>query len=120
MNEGYTDHTKWTEVKCWEDQYYLDENKPYRLRDTNDLFSKLLLSAQDKGLYGCHLKFSSHTDYDDYLSAPSVVAVGYRPLNDDEKQEAANRVLVENLAKDKGISFYEANLLKSLIDRGVI
>tara|TARA_R100000687_G_C6349150_1_gene118005 strand:- start:195 stop:557 length:363 start_codon:yes stop_codon:yes gene_type:complete len=116
---NYTDHTKWVEVEDYENQYYLQEYEQYQPDCLVGIFNSLIQKAEAKGLEGCHLRFHSHTEpYEDWLGSPSVMVVGYRKHSVDEKEEIKEQMKVEALAKELGVSVYEAKIVMDLKKRG--
>jgi len=121
MNAEYHDWRVWKEVELWEGKEYLQEYEEYSPRDVFNLCNSLIEKAEEKGLQGCFLRFQSHMEpCEDFLGFPSVVAVGYRKLNDEEKNQLEEEDFIEGLAKEKGITPYEAKHLKNLMDKGVV
>jgi hypothetical protein len=121
MSEDYTDFYKWVEQKSNGDEVYLSENEDYSLENVISICTGLLEGAKAEGLVGCFLRFSSNmTSYDSYLDSPSVVAVGYRPWNESEKNHERKTDLINKLAIKKGITYYEATHLKNFMDKGVV
>ena len=121
MTKDYTDYRKWVEEECWQDQYYFQEHEEYQSKDLVDIFTSLLGKAEGKGLENCYLKFQSHMEpYEDWLGNPSVVACGYRQLNTREKESLEREDKIAKLAKEKGITEYQARNLQDLIEAGVL
>lgn len=119
MSEDYQDYKKWTEQTCCKE--YLSDYEEYSLEDISSLCARLLEKAHEEGLVNCFLRFASHyEDYEDFLGSPSVVAVGYRPLSQEEKEAVEDDEIIAALAEEKGITFYEARHLKSLRDKGIV
>ena len=110
MSEDYSDYRKWTEVECWEDQYYFQEHEEYKPDQLLEVFIHLLDKAKDRGLKNCYLKFSSHREpYDDWLGNPSVVACGYRLLSGDQKKdlEREDKIDTSPEAVDRRVTFQD-------------
>jgi len=63
---------------------------------------------------------STFESYEDYLGSPILVIMGDRELNKEELAAELYEETIEKLAKDLGITFYEANTLMQLKNRGVI
>ena len=117
----YNDCREWKEVELWKNQVYLQEHKEYSPGDIYQICYGLVMRAQEQGLQGCYLKFSSNREpYEDALGNPSVSVVGYRKLNQQEKDHIAREDRVNALAEEKGISVYEAHNLLSLVEKGVV
>lgn len=118
----YSDYKVWREVELYQDAIeYFQEHEEYTAEDVCAMCKRLIKIAQDKGLEGCYLKFSSHMEaYEDYLGNPSVTACGYRKLYQGEVKEQEKQDHIQAKATELGISFYEANILMRLQDRGVI
>ena len=115
----YDDYKDWVEVEDFENQFYLQEHGQYDPDYLARLSKSLILKAEAKGLLGCYLRFRSHRDsYEDYLVDPSVVVVGYRKHSLNEKKEIKERMRVEALAEELGISVYEAKIVQDLKKRG--
>ena len=75
--DDYSDSRKWTEVRLWNDQVYLSEYTEYSPQDILGICEALVEKAERLGLKNCHIKFES--------IPVCVTAVGYRPLNREEK-----------------------------------
>ena len=118
----YSDYKVWRDDELRpEDVEYFQEHEEYTPEDVYEMCKLLIKTAQDKGLKGCYLKFSSHMEaYEDSLSNPSVTACGYRKLNQKEVQEQEKHDRIAAKATELGITFYEAGILMQLQDRGVI
>ena len=113
------EYKEWVEVEDRENQFYLQEDGQYDPDYLAGLFKSLILKAEAKGLLGCYLKFCSHMgNYDGCTDNPSVVVVGYRKLSVEEKEEIKERMRVEALAEELGVSFYEAKVVMNLKKRG--
>ena len=119
---NYSDYRVWKEDVLYQDATeYFQEHGEYTAEDVYAMCKRLIKIAQDKGLEGCYLKFSSHTEaYEDYSSNPSVTACGYRKLNRAEVGEQKKQDYTEAKAKELGITFYEASMLIQLQEKGVI
>ena len=115
----YTNHKEWLEVEDYENQYFLQEYEQYQPDCLVGIFNSLIQKAEAKGLEGCYLKFQSHMEpYEDWLGSPSVMVVGYRKLFEDEKEEIKEQMRAESLAKELGVSVYEAKIVMDLKKRG--
>jgi hypothetical protein len=105
----YSDYRKWVEVEDWKNQEYLQAYEEYSPQDIYDLCDQLIQKAEAKGLKGCYLRFQSHNEpYEDFLGLPSVVVVGYRPLNQEELKSLEFEDEVERVATEKNIPIYQA------------
>lgn len=115
----YNDHKVWKEVELYPQQEYLSEHEEYSLEDIVTICKRLLDFGEKEGLENCYLKFQSHMEpYEDYLGPPSVRVCGYRKLNWAETKELEAQEATEKLAKELGITFYEANVLMKLKEKG--
>lgn len=118
----YSDYRVWKAEESYEDnREYLEEYQEYTAEDVCTICKNLLEAAQAKGLEGCYLKFSSHYEqYEDYLGSPSVTACGYRKLSQVEVEEQARQDNIQAKADELGITFFEANILVQLQERGIL
>lgn len=117
----YNNWRIWTEVSLYTEQVYISEYEECSPEGVYEKCKKLIEKAENQGLEGCYLKFNSTMEpYEDFLGPVEIMAVGYRKLNSEEKQQLKEEDEIEALAKAKGISVYEASNLKSLIDKGVV
>jgi len=115
----YTNHKEWLEVEDWENQYYLQEYEQYQPDCLVGILNNLIQKAEAQGLEGCYLKFQSHMEsYEDWLGNPSVTVVGYRKHSVDEKEEIKEQMKLEALAKELGITPYEASFVMDWKKRG--
>jgi len=120
MND-YSDYRKWTEVEVWQDEEYLQDYEKYSPQDIFDLCKNLIQKAERQGLEGCYLKIKSNMEpYEDLLGDVSVTAVGYRPLNQKEKDQIDEADAVRAFAEKKGIFMYQAYNYFELKKAGVI
>jgi len=120
MND-YSDYRKWAEAEVWQDEEYLQDHEEYSPQDIFDLCSDLIERAERQGLEGCYLKFKSNMEpYEDWLGPPSVTVVGYRPLNQKEKDQMDEEDAIKAFAEEKGISMYQADNYFELKKAGVI
>jgi hypothetical protein len=116
----FSDESKWKEVTLWGHQYYFQTWSKYSCQEVNNICLGGMKKAGEQGLVGCYLKFQSHsTPYEEFPDDPSVVVVGYRPLNDEEKQKITDQNIIEELAFEKGITIHEALQLQVLLAKGV-
>lgn len=117
----YSDHRKWVEVKLWKQEFYFQQYEEYSPEQVKEVLDDLIKRGQDEGLEGCFLKFQSNMEpYEDYTGPPSVCVAGYRRLNAHEISEIERQDNISALAKEKGITFYEANVLFQLQERGKV
>jgi hypothetical protein len=117
----YSDYRKWTEVEVRQDEEYLHDHEEYSPQDVFDLCKNLIEKAEQQGLEGCYLKFKSNMEpHEDWLGLPSVTAVGYRPLNQEEKEQLDFEDKVNQVAKEKGITPFEARNYLELKNKGVV
>jgi len=56
----------------------------------------------------------------DYLDTPELTLTGMRPMTEKEKLVAASQEIVNQYAKDKGISIYDASIVMKLRKAGKI
>ena len=102
-------------------EYNLSEYEEYTPEQVYDITKALLQSAKDQGLEGCFLKFQSNRDpYEDLLGPASITPCGYRKVTVGEKKEEERQDRIYKRASDLGITFYEANVLIQLEEKGVI
>ena len=119
--DDYSDYRKWTEVEVWQDEEYLQDHEEYSPQDIFDLCKNLIEKAEQQGLEGCYLKFKSNMEpYEDWLGPPSVTVVGYRPLNQKEKDKMDEEDAIRAFAREKGIFEYQARNYFELKEAGVI
>lgn len=120
MSNDYDDYEVWKEVDT-HDGFHFSELEEYTPEDVKEICDDLIKKAEEEGLQGCYLRFHSNMEpYEDYLSAPSVTVCGYRKYTDHEKAEMARDEKIREMARDMGISEYEAKIIQSLKDRGKI
>ena len=116
---NYSDYKVWREVELYTHAEYLNEHVEYQPEDLLEISSKLMAVAKEGGLQGCHLKFgSTMTPWEDYLGPVQLTVCGYRKLNTKEKADQERTDAIWDLAKEKGITFYEADTLMSLKEKG--
>lgn len=107
------------------EEVYLDEYMEYTKEGLTSLFKDLqdrLEKAESKGYTGVFVQFRSTLEpYEDCTCGPVEVQVrGYRPLNPRELEQEKEQKAIETLAKELGVTFYEANLINNLRSRGKI
>lgn len=118
---NYSDYKVWKEVELYKQKEYLSEHTKYNLDDVVGICKKLFDLGEKEGLQGCYLKFQSHMEpYEDYLGSPSVTVCGYRKLNKLEQKELLAQKVTEDLAKELGLTFYEASVVMKLKEQGKI
>lgn len=106
------------EEVLYTEEYYFQDHEEYSAEQIYAICNRLIKKAEDKGLTGCYLKFTSHYEaYEDYLGAPSIIPCGYREKNNYEKQEQAKEDTIRNYAGKHGITFYEAAALYNIRDK---
>lgn len=121
MSVDYNNYKEWKDVELVTEQVSLDQFTEYGIEELNSLFTKLLEKASNAGLENCYLKFESRQEpYEDWLGAPVVFPCGYRRLNYKELEELKYQEYLEELAKEKGITVYEAKHLHSLSLKGLV
>lgn len=117
----YSDWRKWKEVELRNYMEYFQGHEEYSPQGVKDICDRLLEKGKEAGLEGCYLKFRSHMEaYEDWLGDPSVSVVGYCRLNSEEQKEVREGDAVRAMAKELGISEFEARTLKQLKDKGVV
>jgi len=118
----YSDYRVWKEEESYEGtEEYLQDHQEYTAEDIYAMCKRLIKAAEAKGLEGCYLKFRSHHEpYEDWLGNPSVTACGYRKLSQVEAGEQDRQDKIYAKAEELGITFFEANILMQLQERGVI
>ena len=115
----YNDYKVWREVELHTHAEHLSEHVGYQPEDLLEILSKLMAVAKEEGLQGCYLKFKSTMEpWEDYLGPVLLTICGYRKLNTTEKAQQERDEAISDLAKEKGITFYEANTLMSLKEKG--
>ena len=118
---NYGDWREWTEVELRGDAAYFSEFTEYSVEDITEICSKLFEKGKEKGLEGCFLKFQSHYEpYEEFLGNPSVTVCGYRKISEEEKRDYEHQDNIEALAKDMGITPYEAGIYLKLKESGKI
>lgn len=116
---NYSDYKVWREVELYTHAEYLNEHVEYQPEDLLEISSKLMAVAKEGGLQGCYLKFRSTTEpWEDYLGPVQWTICGYRKLNTAEKAQQKRDDAIWDLAKEKDITFYEADTLMSLKEKG--
>jgi len=116
---NYNDYEEWVEVEDYDNMVYLQQYGQYDPDYLAGIFKSLILKAEAKGLLGCYLKFQSNMEsYGDCLDNPSVMVVGYRKHSVEEKEVIKEQERARNLAKELGISYYEAKVVMDLKKRG--
>jgi len=118
----YSDRKEWKHVELWDSgREYLSEIKEYSLEDVTDILKRLLKVADSEGLEKVHFCFQSHNEpYETWLGNPSVTVCGYRKLTYEEKEDLKRQEELKSFAEEKGISFYEARIVKNLLKKGKI
>lgn len=115
----YSNFKVWKEVDLHKEAEYLSENTEYQTQTLLKVFEFLFEKGQKAGLEGCFLRFSSTMEpYEDYLGPVQVTVCGYRKLNARELDELKTEKDVSNLAKEMGITFYEAQVVYNLKQQG--
>lgn len=118
---NYGDWREWTEVELQGDEVYLSEFNEYSVEDIAEICSKLFEKGKEKGLEGCFLKFQSHCEpYEQFLGNPSVTVCGYRNTTQEEKRDYEYQDKIEALAKNMGVTPYEASIYLKLKESGKI
>lgn len=109
------------EVQAQDCEDYFQEFKEYQLEDVIAILKHLEDKAKRQGLENTYFRFSSELDpYEDVLNPPSVTVYGFREKTQSELIIDKEEKAIEALAKEKGITFYEARVLKTLMDKGVV
>lgn len=117
----YSDFKKWRSVEMYTDEVYLSEHTEYQPEDVLKICEDAILKAKEAGLEGCYLQIRSTMEsYEDFLGPVAITPCGYRPLNKEEKFQQQEDDVIENLAKSKGISIFEARNLYNLVKKGVV
>lgn len=117
----YSNWREWAEVELRDESVYLSEFNEYSVEYLTEICSKLIKKGEEKGLEGCFLRFqSNHEPYEDFLGAPSVSVCGYRRTTQEEKRVYDYQDKVESLAKDMGVTPYEAGIYLKLKESGKI
>ena len=119
MSVDYSDKKEWKLDTAGEE--YLSRYRTFSLQEVIDILTKLLNEAKEKGFVGTYIEFDSTMEpYEDFTGDPTVTVFGYRRKTDKEKKEEEKALETRKLAKEKGISYYEAVELKRLVDKGVV
>lgn len=121
MSVDYSNYREWREEELRTEEIPLDAYGEYSVEKLTSIFKGLLEKAVNAGLENCFLKFESRYEpHEDWLGEPVVFPCGYRRLNKIEKKELEEQDYLEKLAKERGISVYQAKNLLSLVKQGVI
>ena len=105
------------------EKIHLSEYTEYDLGALDKLFTELkegIASAEAEGFTDVYVRFSSTLDpYEDNTTGPVEVTVrGMREWNQKEKAWQAQYIRIHTLAKELGISQYEASVVDNLRARG--
>lgn len=115
MMTNYIDWKVWREVELCTEAEYLSEYTEYQVDTLLQVFKHLLDKGKGEGLEGCFLKFSSTMEpYEGFLGPVQVTVCGYRKVNAKEKKDMEREEAINALAKELGISYYEASTLFKL------
>ena len=98
---------------------YLNEYTEYNEEELGVLFSNLrdkLVEAEKSGLTNVHVQFRSTLEpYEDNWAGPVEVQIrGYRELNSLEKAQQKEQERILALARELGVTFYEASVVDRL------
>jgi hypothetical protein len=104
---------------------YLKEYTTYDRYTLAELVKQLedrMVDAEDAGFEGVYVQFRSTLEpYEDCSCGPVEVQVrGNRPFDRRELLELKKQEAIEALARELGITVYEASVLKNLKERGKI
>lgn len=97
------------------------QDKGYTLDELISTLQRAKEEGEAKGWVDVKLCINSLIEpYEDWAGDAELRVVGKRPKNQKEKQQDKREAEILELARQKGISYYEASQLKMLMDRGVI
>jgi hypothetical protein len=104
---------------------YLNEYTEYDRYTLAELVKHLedrMVDAEDAGFEGVYVQFRSTLEpYEDCSCGPVEVQIrGNRPYDRREVLELKKQEAIEALAKELGVTFYEASVIKNLKERGKI
>lgn len=117
---NYDDWRVWKQVELYEERVHLS-NYRYTPMEVKSICDDLIAGAYEAGLQGCYLNFQSDMEpYEHSFGPPYVTVYGYRKLTEVERVAIEKEDEVEKLAKEKGITVYEARILRGLQDKGVV
>ena len=112
MKDNLVDEVLYAEV------YYLQDREEYSAEQIYAICKRLIKKAEDKGLTGCYLRFSSSYEaYEDYLGAPFITPCGYREMTEKEKADQLEQKVIYDYAEKQGITLYEAAALYKIRDK---
>ena len=121
MSVDYLNYREWKEVELYGEEVQLNNYTEYKIDELTELFKSLLEKASKAGLENCYLKFESrHIPREDWLGDPVVFPCGYRKLNTKELKEMERQDYITKLAKEKGITEYEAKNLLNLVEKRIV
>lgn len=108
-------------VYCVATEEYLNEYASYTVENLVETFNRLITQAEELGYTDCKVQINSSIEpYEDLPGSPLVQIVGFRPKTLREFEEEENEKRVKELAKEKGITPYEARQYLALKKKGVI
>ena len=117
----YSDYKVWKDEELTAYELSLSEYEEYTPEGVLEITTRLMEIAKEQGLEGCYLKFQSNREpYEDCLSSASVIPCGYRKLSVREIKEYERQEAVQKKAEELNITFYEADVVVQLQDRGII
>lgn len=103
------------------DFYSLSTHTEYEVEHLVKILEDAVKEGEDRGLSSVKVSIESRMEpYEDWVGDPEVVVTGLRPKNKSELADDKKEEEIRSLALRKGISFYEASHLKSLMDKGVV
>lgn len=118
---NYNDTTEWVEVELITKEYTLNDWKEYSPEYVYEICKDLILEAQLEGLEGCYVKFRSNMEsYEECLGDPTIVPCGYRPPTKKERKELQRESRIQEIAKERSISPYNARKLLELMEAGIV
>lgn len=93
----------------------------YTLEELINTLQKAKEGGEKKGWTDVKLCINSRVEpYEDWAGDAELRVVGKRLKTQKEKQQDKKGAEILELARQKGISYYEARQLKMLMDRGVV
>lgn len=118
---NYRYNMNWKEVELHEERVVLGEFDEFSVEDVTSICEGLIKKGEEAGLEGCFLRFESNMEpYEDFLGSPTASVWGYRKLNQKELKDVEEQKHIDEVAKEKGITPYEAGHLINLRRKGIV
>lgn len=101
---------------------YYFEYEEHSIEELLEDFKVMIKTAEGQGYTDCKIVFRSTLEpYEDNMPGPVEVCVsGMRDKTEEELNEEKRREEVQAFATEKGITYYEANILMDLQKRGKV